>query len=126
MKSVFTASIIASISLGASSAICTAETPKVFFAAPKAETENKAKYLENKKLQSEIRKNERILEKSEAEIEQLDEEKAMLEEEAAGDAATNYVRLSEISARIAEIDERTEELFTAMMEAEEFLASVKE
>ena len=50
----------------------------------------------------------------------------MLEEEASGDAATNYVRLSEISARIAEIDERTEELFLAMMEAEEFLASAKE
>ena len=95
-------------------------------AAPKAETQSKTKYLENKKLQAEIRKNERILEKSEAEIEKLDEEKALLEEEAAGDAATNYVRLSEISARIAEIDERTEELFLAMMEAEEYLASVKE
>jgi len=94
--------------------------------APKAETENKTKYLENKKLQAEIRKNERILEKSEAEIEKLDEEKAKLDEEAAGSAATNYVRLSEISARIAEIDERTEELFLAMMEADEFLASVKE
>jgi ATP-binding cassette subfamily F protein 3 len=94
--------------------------------APKVETESKAKYLENKKLQAEIRKNERILEKSEAEIEKLDEEKALLEEESAGDAASDYIRLSEISARIAEIDERTEELFLAMMEAEEFLASVKE
>jgi ATP-binding cassette subfamily F protein 3 len=94
--------------------------------APKTETESKIKFKENKKLQSEIRKNERIIEKSEAEIEKLDEEKAMLEEEASGDAATNYVRLSEISARIAEIDERTEELFLAMMEAEEFLASAKE
>ena len=82
--------------------------------------------FEPKKLQAEIRKNERILEKSEAEIEKLDEEKAKLDEEAAGSAATNYVRLSEISARIAEIDKRTEELFLAMMEAEEFLASVKE
>ena len=94
--------------------------------APKAETDNKIKYKENKKLQAEIRKNERILEKSEAEIEKLDEEKALLEEEASGDAATDYVRLSEISARLAEIEERTEELFLAMMEAEEFLASVKE
>ena len=94
--------------------------------APKTETESKMKFKENKKLQSEIRKNERIIEKSEAEIEKLDEEKAMLEEEASGDAATNYVRLSEISARIAEIDEHTEELFLAMMEAEEFLASAKE
>ncbi|MBQ8404705.1 MAG: ABC-F type ribosomal protection protein [Clostridia bacterium] len=102
------------------------EAAAVALATPKAETENKAKYLENKKLQSEIRKNERIIEKAEAEITKLDEEKAALEEESAGDAATNYVRLSEISARIAEIDERTEELFLAMMEAEEFLASVKE
>jgi ATP-binding cassette subfamily F protein 3 len=93
---------------------------------PKQESESKVKYKENKKLQSEIRKNERIIEKSEAEINKLDEEKAALEEESAGDAATDYVRLSEISARLAEIEERTEELFLAMMEAEEFLASVKE
>lgn len=95
-------------------------------AAPKAETENKAKYLENKKLQSEIRKNERIIEKAENEINKLDEEKRALEEEASTSAATNYVRLSEISARIAAIDERTEELFMALEEAENFLASTKE
>ena len=93
---------------------------------PKEETQSKAKYLENKKMQSEIRKNERIIEKSEAEINKLDEEKQLLEEEASGSAATNYVRLSEISARIAEIDERSEELFLMLMEAEEFLNSVKE
>ena len=102
------------------------EAAAVAVSVPKAETDSKIKYKENKKLQAEIRKNERILEKSEAEIEKLDEEKALLEEEASGDAATNYVRLSEISARIAEIEERTEELFLAMMEAEEFLASAKE
>ena len=102
------------------------EAAAVAVSAPKVETQSKTKYLENKKLQADIRKNERIIEKAEAEINKLDEEKAMLEEEAAGEAATNYVRLSEISARIAEIDERTEELFLAMMEAEEFLASVKE
>ncbi len=94
--------------------------------APKAETENKTKYLENKKLQSEIRKNERIIEKAENEINKLDEEKHTLEEEASTSAATNYVRLSEISARINAIDERTEELFMALEEAENFLSSIKE
>jgi len=93
---------------------------------PKAETANKAKYLENKKLQAEIRKNERMIEKAEAEINKLDEEKSSLEEEASTSAATNYVRLSEISARIAEIDERTEELFLMLEEAEEFLSAAKE
>ena len=101
-----------------------AEAEAVF--VPKAESASKAKYIENKKLQSEIRKNERIIEKSEAEINKLDEEKSALEEEASTSAATNYVRLSEISARIAEIEERTDELFLMLEEAEEFLSSVKE
>ena len=102
------------------------EAQTVSASLPKAETESKAKYLENKKLQSEIRKNEKIIEKAEKEIDKLSEEKEALEEESAGEAATDYVRLSEIAERIAEIDERTEELFLMMMEAEDFLTSVKE
>lgn len=90
------------------------------------ETQSKTKYLENKKLLSDIRKNEKIIEKSEEKINKLDEEKEMLSKEAAGSAATDYVRLSEISERIAEIEKETDELFTAIEEAENFLSSAKQ
>ena len=40
-------------------------------------------------------------------------------------ASTNYVRLSEISERISEIDARIEDLFFEMEEAEEFLNEIK-
>ena len=93
--------------------------------AEKTESENKQKYMENKKLTAEIRKAEKRIERAEAEIEKLDSEKAALEEEMNGDAATNYVRLSEISARLAEIEARCDELFLDMEEAEEFLSQNK-
>ena len=91
----------------------------------KTESENKQKYMENKKLVSEIRKAEKRIERAEAEIEKLDEEKAALEEEMNGEAATNYVRLSEISARLSEIEARCDELFLDMEEAEDFLTQNK-
>lgn len=50
----------------------------------------------------------------------------MLSKEAAGSAATDYVRLSEISERIAEIEKETDGLFTAIEEAENFLSSAKQ
>ena len=93
--------------------------------AEKTESENKQKYMENKKLTAEIRKAEKRIERAEAEIEKLDGEKAALEEEMNGDAATDYVRLSEISARLAEIEARCDELFLDMEEAEEFLSQNK-
>ena len=40
-------------------------------------------------------------------------------------AATDYVRLSEISSRMSEIDERIDELFVDMEEAEAFLSENK-
>jgi hypothetical protein len=52
-------------------------------------------------------------------------EEAELEEEMNTSAATDYVRLSEISERMAEIDSRIEELFLDMEEAEEFLRENK-
>ena len=88
-------------------------------------SDGKLKYNEAKKLTSEIRKAERRLEKGEAEIETLEEEKAMLEDEMNTSAATDYVRLSEISARLAEIDERIDEIFLDMEEAETFLKENK-
>ena len=91
----------------------------------KQESEGKIKYAEAKKLTSEIRKAEKRIERAETEIERLEEEKAVLEDEMNSSAATNYVRLSEISERISEIDARIEDLFFEMEEAEEFLNEIK-
>jgi hypothetical protein len=65
------------------------------------------------------------MERAEEEIDSLEQEKAELEEEMNTSAATDYVRLSEISERMAEIDSRIEELFLDMEEAEEFLRENK-
>lgn len=91
----------------------------------KKESEGKIKYAETKKLTAEIRKAEKRIERAEAEIERLEEEKSTLEEEMNSSAATNYVRLSEISERISEIDARIDELFFEMEDAEAFLAENK-
>ena len=96
--------------------------------AVKTETkasEGKLKYNEAKKLAADIRKAEKRLEKGETEIETLEEEKAELEEEMNTSAATDYVRLSEISARLTEIDERIDEIFLDMEDAEAFLKENK-
>ncbi|MBQ8497507.1 MAG: ABC-F type ribosomal protection protein [Clostridia bacterium] len=88
-------------------------------------SDGKLKYNEAKKLAADIRKAEKRLEKGEAEIEALEEEKAELEEEMNTSAATDYVRLSEISARLAEIDERIDDIFLDMEDAESFLKENK-
>ena len=93
--------------------------------AEKKESDGKLKDAENKKLLSEIRKAEKRMERAEEEIDSLEQEKAELEEEMNTSAATDYVRLSEISERMAEIDSRIEELFLDMEEAEEFLRENK-
>lgn len=91
-------------------------------AEARAGSQGKARYMESKRLTAEIRKRERQLERAEADIEALEAEKATLEAEAAGDAASDYVRLSEIAALIEEIDERINAAFDLMAEAEEFLS----
>ena len=92
----------------------------------KKESDGKLKYAENKKLLSEIRKAEKRIERAETEIDKLEQEKAALDEEMNTSAATDYVRLSEISQRMTEIDERIEELFVDMEEAEAFLLENKQ
>ncbi len=87
----------------------------------KTDSENKQKYLQSKKLTAELRKMEKKIEKAEAEMEALDEEREALNEEMNTEAATNYVRLSEIADRLSEIEAREEELFMEMEEAEAFL-----
>ena len=91
----------------------------------KAESESKAKYVESKKLTAEIRKAEKRIERAEEEIDALDGERKKLEAEMNAEAATDYVRLSEITARIEEIGKRTDELFLDIEEAEKFLSENK-
>ena len=91
-----------------------------------ASSEGKAKYIENKKLTAELRKAEKRIQRAEEEIDVLDREKKALEAEMAGDAATDYVRLSEITERLSEIDAQTDALFLEMEEAEAFLAENKQ
>ena len=55
----------------------------------------------------------------------LEEEKAALDEEMNTSAATDYVRLSEISQRMTEIDDRIDALFADMEDAEAFLLENK-
>ena len=58
-------------------------------------------------------------------IEKLEEEKSALEKEMNTEAATNYIRLSEISEQLSAIEARIEEIFLDMEEAETFLAKNK-
>ncbi|MCQ2436721.1 MAG: ATP-binding cassette domain-containing protein, partial [Clostridia bacterium] len=92
----------------------------------KAESENKARYFENKKLQSDMRKAAARIERNETKITELEEEKSSLEKEAQAEAATDYVRLNEITDRINEIDSELDTLYTDCVEAEELLNSLKE
>lgn len=90
----------------------------------KSVSENKQKYLDAKKTAAEKRKNESKITRCESEIEALDEERQKLDIEAAGDAATDYARLTEIYARISEIEARTNELFEEIEQAENALAEI--
>lgn len=95
-------------------------------AEAKTESDSKAKYMESKRLVAEIRKREKQTERAEAEIEALEAEKAALEAEAAGEASSDYIRLSEIAAKTAEIDEKINAAFDIMAEAEDFLSQNRE
>ncbi len=93
--------------------------------AESKESDGKIKYAEAKKLTAEIRKAEKRIEQSETKIEKLEEEKSALEKEMNTEAATNYIRLSEISEQLSAIEARIEEIFLDMEEAETFLAKNK-
>lgn len=96
----------------------TTETEKT-----KAESETKLQYIENKKRIAEVRRYEKKLEHAEEEIDMLDLERHTLESEMENEAATDYIRLSEITTRLSEIKEKTDALFAEMEEAEAFLAA---
>lgn len=93
--------------------------------AESKESDGKIKYAEAKKLTAEIRKAEKRIEQGETKIEKLEEEKSALEKEMNTEAATNYIRLSEISEQLSAIEARIEEIFLDMEEAETFLAKNK-
>lgn len=100
--------------------------PEQVQAAVKTESDGKAKYLEKKRMTAEIRKREKQLERAEREIEALEAEKAALEHEAETEAASDYIRLSEIAAKTAEIDKKIDAAFDIMAEAEDFLSANRE
>ena len=95
---------------------------------PKEENESieKFKYINNKKLQSDIRRAASKMERSERKIGELEQKKSELEAEAAGSAATDYVRLSEIAEETARIDAELETLYNDYAEAEEELKRLEE
>jgi len=91
----------------------------------KTDSTEKAKYIENKKLISDIRKLKSRMERDEAKINDLEQKKSALEEEAAGDAATDYVRLSEISAEISKTEEELDALYADYLDAEAALTELE-
>ena len=66
----------------------------------------KADYLKNKQNAAEERKKRNRLQKLRDECARLEEALAAIEEEMAGDAATDYVRISELDAKKAELEEQ--------------------
>ena len=90
----------------------------------KSDSAEKTKYIENKKLISDTRRLRSRMERDEAKINDLESQKHALEAEAAGDAATDYVRLSEISEKITEIEEELDALYADYCEAESALGAL--
>lgn len=92
----------------------------------KAATAEKEKYMAAKKQTSDIRKLKSRMERNEARISELEQRKTELEKEAAGDASTNYVRLSEIDGEISKINDETDRLYADYDEAEKELARLEQ
>jgi len=83
--------------------------------AEKAQSSSKEDYELRKRERAKQRGDERRLAKANERIKELEEELEMLEEELMGDAATNYVRASEIEERKAEIEEELLPLYELVM-----------
>lgn len=92
----------------------------------KAATAEKEKYMAAKKQTSDIRRLKSRMERNEARIFELEQRKTELEKEAAGDASTNYVRLSEIDGEISKINDETDRLYADYDEAEKELARLEQ
>lgn len=92
----------------------------------KSATAEKEKYMAAKKQTSDIRRLKSRMERNEARISELEQRKTELEKEAAGDASTNYVRLSEIDGEISKINDETDRLYADYDEAEKELARLEQ
>ncbi len=80
--------------------------------APKtAEPTGKEQYLKNKQEAAEARRAKNRLERMRKEAEQLEQELADIEKEMSGEAAYDYVRLSELDQRKTALEERLLELY---------------
>ena len=75
-------------------------------AAKAVVSDAKADYLKNKQNAAEERKKRNRLQKLRDECVRLEEALAAIEEEMAGDAATDYVRISELDAKKTELEEQ--------------------
>ena len=82
--------------------------PATQSAAPSTQKEQ---YLKNKQEQAEARKQKNRLERAKKEIERLEAELEQVETEMAGEAAYDYVRLSELDTKKNALEERLLELY---------------
>ena len=80
-------------------------------AAYGGELSQKERYLKSKQEVADARKAQKRLERMRIEAEKLEKELEQIEEEMSGDAATDYLRLSELDTRKNEIEERLLELY---------------
>ena len=79
---------------------------------PKAEPgSQKEQYLKNKQNAAEERKKAARIRKLNAEMEKLEEELALIDEQMSGEAATDYKKLAELDERKNEIEERLLEIY---------------
>ncbi|MBQ8408430.1 MAG: ABC-F family ATP-binding cassette domain-containing protein [Clostridia bacterium] len=75
------------------------------------ESSQKDRYLKNKQDAADARKAQKRLERMRAEAAKLEAELEQIDTEMSGDAATDYLRLSELDTRKNEIEERLLELY---------------
>lgn len=78
---------------------------------PTSSPSNKELYIKNKQNAAEERKRKNRIERLEAEAKKLEDELETIEAQMMGDAATDYVLLSELDTRKTEIEERLLEIY---------------
>ena len=81
-----------------------------------APSDSKADYEQKKRENAQKRSNERKIERARVKITELEAELEALDEELFGEAASDYVRASEIDARKSEIEEELLELYELVLE----------
>ncbi len=100
-----------------------ASAPEAEAAPESSMSTNKERYLQAKKEASEIRKRQRELERVTAEAERAEAELIAVEEELFGDAASDYIRATELSDKKVELENAIYDLYAR---EEELTAELKE